>query len=146
MNLLLDDEAVLTADTFHIDSIGRVELAFEDEDVETGAQMLYESLHRTLFAQPDEIAIYPGHFTVTPDGEYENTTPGMPIGSTIRRVQQELEILGLDEDEFVSRLTEEVPEEPPNYETIVAINRGLEEPEDEEEAEQLELGPNNCSA
>lgn len=146
MTLLLNDAAVLTADTLHIDSVGRVELAFEDEDVETGAQMLYKSLHRTLCAQPDESTIYPGHFTVTADGEYENATPGLPIESTIGRVQRDLDILNLDEDEFVSRLTEEVPEKPPNYETIVAINQGIEELEDEEEAEQLELGPNNCSA
>lgn len=39
MNLLLNGTAVLTADTLHIDSVGRVELAFEDEDIETGAQM-----------------------------------------------------------------------------------------------------------
>lgn len=71
--------------------------------------------------------------------------PGTPIGNTIGGVRQKLEILDLNEDKFVSRLTEEVPEEPPNYETIVAINRGIEELEDEEEAEQLELGPNNCS-
>lgn len=146
VTLLLDNVAALTADTLHLDSVGRVELAFEDGDAESGARMLYDSLHQTILSLPDDTGIYPGHFTVTPEGEYENATPCAPIGSTIGTVRRELDILDIDEETFVNRLTEEVPEEPPNYETIIETNRGRETPESEEEAEQLELGPNNCAA
>jgi len=40
-------------------------------------------------------------------------------------------------------LTEDTPEKPPNYETVIAINTGKETVEDESEATELELGPNN---
>lgn len=146
VTLLLDTKAVLTADTLHLDSVGRVELAFEEGDAETGAQLLYDSLHQTILSLPDDIALYPGHVTVTSDGEYENATLGVPVGSTLGAVRKDLDLLTIDEETFVGRLTEEMPEEPPNYETIVETNRGHETLEDEEEAEQLELGPNNCSA
>jgi len=43
-------------------------------------------------------------------------------------------------------LTEDTPEKPPNYETVIAINTGKETVEDESEATELELGPNNCAA
>lgn len=144
--ILLGTRAVLTADTLHTDSVGRVELAFEGGDAEGGARMLHESIHQVILTFSDEIDVYPSHFTVSSDGEYVNAMPGMPIGTTVGTVRRELELLGLNEESFVDHLTENVPEEPPNYETIVTTNCGHEEPEDEDEAEQLELGPNNCSA
>ncbi len=56
------------------------------------------------------------------------------------------DLLGLDEDEFVDRLVDNAPDKPPNYERVIEINTGSEPPEDESEATELELGPNNCAA
>jgi len=46
----------------------------------------------------------------------------------------------------VERLVENAPEKPPHYERVIEINTGSELPEDESEATELELGPNNCAA
>ncbi|MFH5797948.1 rhodanese-like domain-containing protein [Haladaptatus sp. CMAA 1911] len=143
---LVDDEAVLTGDTLFVDSIGRTELEFGDEDVGKGAEMQYDSLHKVLMSDPDSVVVLPGHVTVTEDGQFTHGHPGEPIRSTIGDVRRELDVLRLSEAEFVSHLTENVPEKPPNYGTVIAINRGVDEPEDEEEATELELGPNRCSA
>ncbi|MGA9403284.1 MBL fold metallo-hydrolase [Haladaptatus sp.] len=143
---LVNDEAVITGDTLFVDSIGRTELEFGDEGAAEGAKMQYDSLHKVLMSDPDSVVVLPGHVTVTEDGRFAHGNPGEPIRSTVGDLRRNLDVLQLDEDAFVSRLSDDVPEKPPNYETVIAINRGKDEPEGEDEATELELGPNRCSA
>ena len=144
ISLLVDDRAILTADTLHADSVGRTELEFSDDDGEAGARALYESLHRTLLALPETVTVLPGHVTVTADGEFAVGRPGAPIATTIGDARTRLDVLQLDEQAFVERLADP-GEKPANYETIIEINRGGRDL-DPEERTDLELGPNNCSA
>lgn len=144
LNLLVDDRAVLTADTLHVDSTGRTELEFSHDEGEEGARLLYETLHRTILAEPEGVAVLPGHVTVTADGEFEHGAPGEPIRTTIRDARTGIELLELEEDEFVERMAD-AGEKPSNYEQIIEYNRGVRELPPEERVE-LELGPNNCSA
>ena len=146
VNYVIDGEAVLTGDTLFVESVGRTELQFGDEDAAEGAELLYESLHETLLELPDETQVLPGHVSVAADGTYEVGSPGEPIGAHLSTLREELELLGLSENEFVERLTENAPEKPANYEQIIAINTGSESPDDENEATELETGPNNCAA
>ncbi|QLG62102.1 MBL fold metallo-hydrolase [Halorarum salinum] len=146
MNYLVDDELLLTGDTLFVDSVGRTELQFGEADASRGAELLYESLHETILELPDDVRILPGHLTITSDGRYENGTPGEPLTARLGDLREELDLLGLDEAAFVERLTENAPEKPPNYESVIAINTGRETVEDESEATELELGPNNCAA
>ncbi|RKD98410.1 MBL fold metallo-hydrolase [Halopiger aswanensis] len=144
INLLVDDAALLTADTLHVASTGRTELEFSDDEGEEGARMLYETLHRTILAEPEGLAVLPGHVAVTDDGEFEHGSPGEPIATTIRDARAEIDLLGLAEDEFVERMAD-AGEKPSNYEEIIDINRGRTAAPPEDRTE-LELGPNNCSA
>ncbi|MFW5974065.1 MAG: MBL fold metallo-hydrolase, partial [Natrialbaceae archaeon] len=146
MNYLVDGELLLTGDTLFVDSVGRTELQFGDDDAARGAQLLYDSLYETILDLPDDTRILPGHLTVTSDGRYENGTPGEPLAARLGDLRGELDFLGLDREAFVERLTDEAPEKPPNYETVIAINTGRETVDDEGEATELELGPNNCAA
>lgn len=61
-------------------------------------------------------------------------------------LRRQLDVLQLDEEAFVDQLVENIPEKPPNYETVIAANTGEESIEDEQEATELELGPNRCAA
>ncbi|ELY67479.1 MBL fold metallo-hydrolase [Natrinema versiforme] len=142
--LLVDDRAVLTADTLHVDSTGRTELEFSHDEGEEGARLLYETLHRTILTEPESVAVLPGHVTVTADGEFEHGAPGEPIRTTIREARTGIDLLGLAEDEFVDRMAD-AGETPSNYEAIIDYNRGVRQLPPEERVE-LELGPNNCSA
>ena len=176
--LLVDDAALLTADALHVDSVGRTELEFGEggearsasetangetasHEGEEGARMLYETLHRTILAEPEGVAVLPGHVTVTADGEseaqhasntssgdaareFEHGAPGVPIATTVREARTGIDLLALEEDAFVERMAD-AGEKPANYEVIVDLNRGREERPPEERAE-LELGPNDCSA
>jgi len=146
MNYLVDGELLLTGDTLFVDSVGRTELQFGEDDASRGAELLYDSLHETILDLPDATTVLPGHLTVTSDGRYENGSPGKPLEARLGDLRQNLDYLGLDRDAFVERLSEDAPEKPPNYETVIAINTGNETVDDESEATDLELGPNNCAA
>ncbi|MFD1587685.1 rhodanese-like domain-containing protein [Halorientalis brevis] len=146
MNYRVNDEALLTADTLFVESVGRTELQFGDADAATGAELLYDSLHDTILDLPDDTTVLPGHVSVSTDGRYEVAAPGDPIAARLGDLRSDLDLLGLDREAFVERLTDQTPEKPPNYERIIAINKGLEAPADESEATELELGPNNCAA
>ncbi|MBZ6496904.1 MBL fold metallo-hydrolase [Natrinema longum] len=146
VNYLVDGEALLTGDTLFVESVGRTELQFGDEDAASGAELLYESIHETILEVPDETQILPGHVSVTADNRYEVGSPGDLIGARLGDLRDDLDLLGLDEDEFVDRLVGNAPDKPPNYERVIEINTGTRPPEDESEATALELGPNNCAA
>ena len=145
MNYLVNDEVLLTGDTLFIDSVGRTELQFGEEDATRGAEMLFKSIHETILELPEETRILPGHVSVTEDGRFETGSPGEPITARLGDLREELDLLQLDEDEFVTRLVENAPEKPSNYERIIAINTGQETVEGSE-ATELEIGPNNCAA
>ncbi|MFC7772021.1 MULTISPECIES: MBL fold metallo-hydrolase [Salinirubellus] len=144
VSYLVDDEAVLTGDTLFVDSVGRTELQFGNSDADAGAKLLYESLHRTLLAEPDSVTVLPGHFSIGADGTTD-VTPGEPVSTTIGQVRTELELLNVDRETFVRQLTAALPEKPPNYERIIDINVGRDAA-DEAATTELELGPNNCAA
>ncbi|MDB9233560.1 MBL fold metallo-hydrolase [Halorubrum ezzemoulense] len=158
---LVGDAAVLTGDTLFTDSVGRTELQFSADDGGEGgadgggvsdggaagaARRLYDSLHGTLLAQPDGVVVCPGHFAVANDGSTGEVEPGEPVFTTVGAARGEIDVLGLDADDFVERITRTLPEKPPNYESVIAANRGVESPADETAAIELELGPNRCAA
>lgn len=145
VSYLVDGTAVLTGDTLFVNSVGRTELQFGDGDAAHGADLLYDSLHRTLLAEPDAVTVLPGHFAVNADGTTD-VTPGEPVATTVGDVRTGLDLLSVDRESFRRRLTESLPEKPANYETIIEINAGREVPGGEETVTELELGPNNCAA
>lgn len=145
VNYLIGNDALLSADTLFVDGTGRTELEFSEDAGEEGARMQYDSIHRTLLSEPDSITLFPGHVTVTSEGEFATGTPSEPIRATIGELRTSLDVLDLDKGGFVERSLETLPEKPPNYERVIDINRGKSDADDEE-ATELELGPNNCSA
>ncbi len=107
--------------------------------------MLYETLHGRYEPLGDDVIVLPGHVSVDADGRFGVGEPGELISARLGDLRSELDLLGLDESAFVERLTGEGNEKPPNYETVIDVNRGRREL-DESEATEVELGPNNCAA
>ncbi|TVT95750.1 MBL fold metallo-hydrolase, partial [Haloferax volcanii] len=112
----------------------------------TGAELLYETLHDTLLSLPDETRVLPGHVSVGADGRYGVAAPGELVSATLGDLREGLDVLSMDESAFVARVTEDTPEKPANYERVIDINTGRASVGGEEEATELELGPNNCAA
>lgn len=146
VTLLVDEAAVLTSDTLFINGVGRTELQFGDEDAAHGTELLYDSVNGVLADLDDNLAVLPGHVTVTPDGEFGVGSPGQPISARLGDLRDRLDVFTLDEELFVERIVENDAKKPSNYETIIAVNVGDESVGRDEKATELELGPNNCSA
>lgn len=132
----VDEEALLTGDTLFLESVGRPDLEGGNEEaIRERERTLYESLQR-LLDRSDELLVLPAH---DPD------TPEPPTTAPLHEVQEHNEILGHDRAEFIEVITANIPETPPNHEQIKRVNVGREHV-DEEDARQLELGPNQCAA
>jgi hydroxyacylglutathione hydrolase len=111
--------AVLTGDTLFVGDIARPDLAVQKEE---GAAGIFRSLHDTLLSLPDECEVWPGHLGGSLCGG-----PGMDmkVSSTIAYEQAHQELLRVtDEDQFVREAIATLGPQPPNFENIVALNRG----------------------
>jgi len=116
-----DDEpwAVLSGDSLFVGDIARPDLAV---DKEKGAQGIFHSLQDRLLALPDACEVWPGHLGGSLCGG-----PGMDmkVSSTIGFEREHQELLRLtDEQRFVTETTSALGPQPPNFENIVALNRG----------------------
>ncbi|WP_455449501.1 MBL fold metallo-hydrolase [Natrinema thermotolerans] len=137
---LLDASLLATGDGLFIESVARPDLEEGDDGAPDAARTLYESLQERVLTLPDETLIGGAHFSDSAvpadDGTYT-----APIGDLV----EEMDALTLDEDEFVELILSDMPPRPANYEAIIATNLG-QQAADDEEAFELELGPNNCAA
>ena len=111
--------AVLTGDSLFVGDIARPDLAI---DKEAGARAIFGSLHDTLLELPDDCEVWPGHVGGSLCGG-----PGMDMKSSTtigfeRRHQQLLRIT--NRDDFVETTTSALGPQPPNFQNIVALNRG----------------------
>jgi hydroxyacylglutathione hydrolase len=111
--------AVLTGDSLFVGDIARPDLAVDKRE---GARGIFHSLNERLMKLPDTCEVWPGHLGGSLCGG-----PGMnlKVSSTIgfERASQPLLQVG-DEDEFVERTTSALGPQPPNFQNIVALNRG----------------------
>ena len=111
--------AVLTGDTLFVGDIARPDLAVDKAE---GAHGIFHSLREKLLALPGECEVWPGHLGGSLCGG-----PGMDmkVPSTIAYERAHNALLAVeDEDEFVAATTSSLGPQPPNFQAIVAINRG----------------------
>jgi hydroxyacylglutathione hydrolase len=108
---------VLTGDSLFVGDVGRPDLAVEPEE---GAHGLFRSTRR-LLELDDVTELWPGHIGGSLcGGSGMSEKPSSTIGFE-RRTN---ELLGLEENEFVQHLTNDLEPQPPNFERIVELNRG----------------------
>ncbi|WP_306061801.1 MBL fold metallo-hydrolase [Natronococcus wangiae] len=137
---LIDGELLATGDGLFVESVARPDLEEGNEGAEDAAKQLYESLQERVLTLPDDTLIGGAHFSDAADPA-EDDTYTAPIG----QLEDEMAALTMDEDEFVELILSDMPPRPANYEEIIPTNLGQQEADDEE-AFELELGPNNCAA
>ncbi|ELZ28645.1 beta-lactamase domain-containing protein [Halogeometricum pallidum JCM 14848] len=130
---------VLSGDTLFLQSVGRPDLEDSSEDaIREAASDLFNSLER-LGELPDDTVVLPGHFS---DEEVR------PLATRLVSLTEDNELFGMveagNEEEFVETIVDALSDTPNNYQQIKHINWG-DEPLDDD-AEDLELGPNNCAA
>ncbi len=114
-----DPWAVLTGDTLFVGDVARPDLAVDKEE---GARGIFRSLNDKLLGLPDFTEVWPGHLGGSLCGG-----PGMnlKVSSTIGFEHANQALLRLDdENEFVRQTTSALGPQPPNFQNIVALNRG----------------------
>src|SRR5919204_231376 len=107
---------LLTGDTLFVGAVGRPDLPGRARE---NAALLYASIHEKLLPLPDDIEIYPGHFSGSVCGAGLSGKPA----STIAFERRWNPMLTMDRDAFIAALSE-VPPKPEQMQRILAANRG----------------------
>jgi glyoxylase-like metal-dependent hydrolase (beta-lactamase superfamily II) len=110
---------VLTGDTLFVGAVGRPDLAGQ---AQANAERLYSSIHEKLLTLPDDVEIYPGHFSGSVCGTGLSGKPS----STLAFERRWNLMLSLERKAFIAALAD-VPPKPEDMERILASNRGLTE-------------------
>lgn len=134
------NDVLFTGDGLFTESVARPDLEEGDEGAAEAARQLHETLRERILPLPDDTVVAPAHFSdaATPndDGSYT---------ARLGELTNSMDALSMPRDEFVEFVLSDMPPRPANYEEIIATNLGRRNPDDDE-AFQLELGPNNCAA
>jgi len=137
---LIDGSLLTTGDGLFVESVARPDLEEGDDGAPEAAEQLYQSLQERVLTLPEETLVGGAHYSdaaePAPDGTYT-----APIGQLV----SEMDALTVGREEFVEIVLSDMPPRPANYMEIIATNLGQHEADDEE-AFELELGPNNCAA
>ena len=111
--------AVLTGDTLFVGDVARPDLAIDKTE---GAVGIFHSLREKLLTLPAETEIWPGHLGGSMCG---SSAMNPKISSTIGFEMRANALLAIsDEGQFVEQSLARIGAHPPNFENIVAINRG----------------------
>jgi len=111
---------VLTGDALLVGDAGRPDLhAHGEHTVDDMARMLYRALTERLLALPDQLVLYPAHYSGSVCGRGLSANPVSTIGFE-RRHNPALQFGS--EDEFVAALTSDIPPVPEQQAAIVEAN------------------------
>ena len=112
---------VLTGDALLVGDAGRPDLhAGGDQTVEGMARTLYRSLTERLLSLPDDLLLYPAHYSGSVCGRGLSAHPASTIGFE-RRHNEALQFDS--EDAFADALVKDIPPTPPRQAEIIAANR-----------------------
>ena len=112
---------VLTGDALLVGDAGRPDLhAHGEHTTEEMARALYRSLTEQLVGLPDDLVLYPAHYSGSVCGRGLSANPVSTLGFE-RRHNPALQFAS--EDQFVDALTRDIPPVPERQRAIVAGNR-----------------------
>lgn len=112
---------VLSGDALLVGDAGRPDLhAHGEHTVEQMARTLYRSLAERLLTLPDDLLLYPSHYSGSVCGRGLSGNPASTIG--FERRHNDALLLG-GEEAFVQALVKDIPPAPPQQRQIVAANR-----------------------
>jgi len=112
---------VFTGDTLFVGAVGRPDLPGHARE---NAGELYDSIHAKLLSLPDDLEVYPGHFSGSVCGAGMSGKPS----STIAFEKRWNPLLSKTREDFVDALSD-VPPKPAAMERILRTNQGRPEPQ-----------------
>jgi glyoxylase-like metal-dependent hydrolase (beta-lactamase superfamily II)/rhodanese-related sulfurtransferase len=136
-SFLVDNKYLVAGDTIFLSGLGRPDLKGRVREM---ANLLFDTVTGTIANLPGDILVLPGHFS----NFWEINRDGY-VGALLEEIRSKNPLLHTTEREaFVEKVVGNTGATPPNYETIIGINRGLLHASDAEKTE-LEIGPNRCA-
>jgi hydroxyacylglutathione hydrolase len=112
---------VLTGDALLVGDAGRPDLhAHGDQTVDMMARTLYRSLTERMLSLPDDLLLYPAHYSGSVCGRGLSANPASTIGFE-RRHNTPLQLDS--EDEFAAALVKDIPPAPEQQQSILGANR-----------------------
>ena len=108
---------LLTGDTVFVGAVGRPDLPGHARE---SAAELYQSLHEKILTLPDQLEIYPAHFSSSVCGAGMS---GKPM-STLAFEKRWNPALNLERAAFIETMTSGQPPKPPEMEAVLDANRG----------------------
>lgn len=137
-SFLIDKRFLMSGDTIFVGGLGRPDLGGKAKE---WAMDLFDTVFNKLNYLPDDCLVLPAHYT-----DIKEMNDNGIVGATLGEIREKNEIMrNADKETFTEQVASAVStEKPPNFEEIVAINRG-ELQVDTEKAIELEIGPNRCA-
>ena len=137
-SFFVNDKYLLSGDTVFVSGLGRPDLGGKARE---WSALLYDTVSTKLSAIADDVLILPAHFA-----DISEMTDAGYVGNDFGTIKATNELLqGVSAEEFTEQMVGRAGQTPPNYTTIVQINRGEYQPSETERSE-LEVGPNRCAA
>ncbi|UAC49802.1 MBL fold metallo-hydrolase [Bacillus aquiflavi] len=139
VSFFVNDKLLFSGDTIFVGGLGRPDLGGK---VREWANDLYDTVYEKVATIADDVVVLPGHYASLDEEMNSNGYIGDLLGN-IRSRNDMMKNKG--KAEFVDMVEANAnTETPPNFEEIVAINRGELEA-DGEKQQELEIGPNRCA-
>ncbi|SMO83471.1 MBL fold metallo-hydrolase [Melghirimyces algeriensis] len=138
VSFFINKQFLLSGDTIFVGGLGRPDLGGKAQE---WAEMLYDTVFHQLNQLADDVLVLPAHYA----DKSEMNEKGL-ITAQLGTIRQNNQAMQTQEKETFTEMVASAAstKTPPNYEAIIAINRG-EKVTGEEEATELEIGPNRCA-
>lgn len=133
-------DVLLVGDTLFLERVPRPDLQRGEAGVREAARTLYDTLNGPFEQFADDVLIAPGHYSTRAVPAADDT-----YTARLGRLRDRLSVFSRSREEWVDTVVSDMPPRPANFERIIDLNLGRDEVDDEE-AFELELGPNNCAA
>lgn len=139
VSFFVNDRLLFSGDTIFVSGLGRPDLGGKARE---WARDLYDTVYSKVSRFADDVLVLPAHY-----GSFnEEINEEGYIGNTLGNIRKNNEIMeGKSIEEFVEEVAKSASTEtPPNFEDIIAINKGIRMATSEE-MQEMEIGPNRCA-
>ncbi|HEX6593175.1 MAG TPA: MBL fold metallo-hydrolase [Bacillota bacterium] len=139
VSFFVNNKLLFSGDTIFVSGLGRPDLG---NKVREWAEDLYDTVQSKVSEFADDVIVLPGHYA---DLDEEINEDGY-IGSNLGDIRKRNEAMfAAQKEDFLDSVEKSASSvKPPNFEEIVAINRG-QQTADVEQMQELEIGPNRCA-
>ena len=139
VSFFVNNKLLFSGDTIFVNGLRRPDLGGK---VKEWANDLYDTIFNKVADIADNVMVLPAHYA---DYDSEVNEEGY-IGNELGKIREQNEqMFNADKETFLNEVEKSASSvKPPNFEEIIAINRG-EMDADDEKKQELEIGPNRCA-